>query len=247
VNRRITLVLVGWFILSTGLVVGLARWGGVFSGMAAGEAELPSKPIEHRIDINTASVRVLDKLPGIGPELVERIMRHPRTRNLTSSLQRRSWAESSSRESKIASALARPRTRVLDGVGTGDDGVIAHEIQHYLQYSYDDGCYDDFQPLYPGSSLIEGWANWAGKNATSAALDASYSVSSYNAGSSYYDLSYTNLKQGYDIQQYGGNGAPADPGFGINEVYEHYRKCDVHDSIFAFDETISALTGGVKK
>ena len=75
-NRRITLVLVGWFILSTGLVVGLARWGGVFSGMAAGEAELPSKPIEYRIDINTASVRVLDKLPGIGPELVERIMRH---------------------------------------------------------------------------------------------------------------------------------------------------------------------------
>jgi DNA uptake protein ComE-like DNA-binding protein len=79
VNRRIALLIVGWFILSTGLVVGLARLGGVFSGMAAGEADLPSKPIEHRehrIDINTASVRALDKLPGIGPELVERIMRH---------------------------------------------------------------------------------------------------------------------------------------------------------------------------
>jgi len=76
VNRRIALLIVGWLILSTGLVVGLARWGGVFSGMAAGEADLPSKPLEHRIDINTASVRALDKLPGIGPELVERIMRH---------------------------------------------------------------------------------------------------------------------------------------------------------------------------
>ena len=60
----------------TGLGVGLARWGDVFSGMAAGEADLPSTPIEHRIDINTASVRALDKLPGMGPELVERIMRH---------------------------------------------------------------------------------------------------------------------------------------------------------------------------
>ena len=69
-------MLVGWFILSTGLVVGLARWGGVFSGMASGEADFPPKPIEHRIDINTASVRDLDKLPGMGPELVERIMRH---------------------------------------------------------------------------------------------------------------------------------------------------------------------------
>lgn len=135
---------------------------------------------------------------------------------------------------------------VLGGVGTNDDGVIAHEIQHYLQFAYDDGCYDHFRPLYPGSSLIEGWANWAGKNATSAALDASYSVSSYNASLSYYDLSYTNLKLGYDIQQYGGNGAPADPGFGINEVYEHYRKCDLHDNIFVFDETIMALTGGAK-
>jgi len=76
VNGRIALLIVGWLILSTGLVVGLGRWGGVFSGMAAGEADIPSKPIGHRIDINTASVRVLDKLPGIGPELAERIMRH---------------------------------------------------------------------------------------------------------------------------------------------------------------------------
>ena len=48
----------------------------MFSGLAAGGADLPAKPIENRIDINTASVRDLDKLPGIGPELIERIMRH---------------------------------------------------------------------------------------------------------------------------------------------------------------------------
>jgi competence protein ComEA len=62
--------------LSTGLAVGLTRWGGLFSGMAAGEADLPARSIEHRIDINTASERDLDKLPGLGPELVERIVRH---------------------------------------------------------------------------------------------------------------------------------------------------------------------------
>ena len=75
-NRRIALLIAGWLFVSTGLVIGLARRGGVFSGTAAGEAELPLKPIEQRIDINTASVYDLDKLPGMGPELVERIMRH---------------------------------------------------------------------------------------------------------------------------------------------------------------------------
>jgi hypothetical protein len=135
---------------------------------------------------------------------------------------------------------------VRNGVGTGDDGVIFHEVQHYTQYSYDNGCYNDFRPLYPGNSWIEGWANWAGKNATNAASDASYSVSSYNASKSYYDLSYTNLHQGYLIQQYGGNGAPADPPFGINAVYEHYRRCDQYDDLFVTDETIQALTGGAK-
>jgi len=136
---------------------------------------------------------------------------------------------------------------ISDGVGTGDDGVIFHEVQHYTQYSYNDGCYADFQPLYPtGNSWIESWANWAGKNATNATVDANYDVSSYNSNVSYYDLSYTNLHAGYLIQQYGGNGAPTDPEFGIKAVYEHYRKCDQYDDVFVMNETILALTGGAK-
>jgi hypothetical protein len=136
---------------------------------------------------------------------------------------------------------------VLNGVGTGDDGVIFHEVQHYTQYSYNDGCYADFKPLYSdGNAWIEGWANLAGKNATNAANDADYSVSSYNSDNSYYDLSYTDLHAQYLVEQYGGNGAPGDPEYGVKEIYEHYRKCDLYDDVFVMDETIIALTGGAK-
>jgi len=136
---------------------------------------------------------------------------------------------------------------VLGGVGTNDDGVIFHEVQHYTQYSYNDGCYADFKPLYSdGNAWIEGWANLAGKNATNAATDADYSVSSYDSLNSYYDLDYTDLHAQYLIEQYGGNGAPGDSAFGVKAVYEHYRKCDQYDDIFVMDETIQALTGGAK-
>ena len=136
---------------------------------------------------------------------------------------------------------------ISNGVGVGDDGVVFHEVQHYTQYSYDDGCYADFQPLYSaGNAWIEGWANLAGKNATNAANDADYSVSSYDSSNSYYDLDYTDLHAQYLIQQFGGNGAPTDAAFGVKAVYEHYRKCDQFDDIFVMDETIQSLTGGAK-
>ena len=136
---------------------------------------------------------------------------------------------------------------VLNGVGTGDDGVVFHEVQHYTQYSYDEGCYDDFRPLYSdGNAWIEGWANLAGKNATNAAGDADYSVASYNSDNSYYDLSYTDLHAAYLVQQFGGNGAPSDPHFGVKAIYEHYRQCDQYDDIFVMDETIASLTGGAR-
>ena len=136
---------------------------------------------------------------------------------------------------------------VLNGVGTGDDGVIFHEVQHYTQFSYDDGCYADFKPLYSsGNAWIEGWANLAGKNATNAATDADYSVSSYDSNNSYYDLDYTDLHAQYLIEQYGSHGAPADHDFGVNAVYEHYRKCDQYDDVFVMNETIQSLTAGAK-
>ncbi len=136
---------------------------------------------------------------------------------------------------------------VLGGVGSNDDGVVFHEVQHYTQYSYDDGCYADFQPLYSaGNSWIEGWANLAGKNATNSANDADYNVSSYSSDTSYYDLDYTDLHAQYLLEQYGGNGAPTDSFYGVKAVYEHYRKCDQYDDIFVMDETIIALTGGAK-
>ena len=102
-------------------------------------------------------------------------------------------------------------------------------------------------PLYSaGNAWIEGWANLAGKNATNAANDADYSVASYNSNNSYYDLDYTDLHAQYLLEQYGGNGAPGDPAYGVKAIYEHYRKCDQFDDVFVMDETIMALTGGAK-
>lgn len=136
---------------------------------------------------------------------------------------------------------------ISNGVGANDDGVIFHEMQHYTQYSYDDGCYASFKPLYPdGNSWIEGWANWVGENAINAAVDANYRVFNYTSDVSYYDLSYVDLHAGYIIQQYGGNGLSTDHEFGIKAVYEHYRQCDRYDDIFVMNETIQALTGGAK-
>jgi DNA uptake protein ComE-like DNA-binding protein len=118
VNRRIALLIIGWFILSTGLVVGLVRWGGVFSGVAAGEPDLPSKPIEDRIDINTASVRALDKLPGIGPELVERIMRHRPYRKLDELITKKVLGRKQ---------FARIKDRIR--VGPPSNGGVSQELQ----------------------------------------------------------------------------------------------------------------------
>ncbi len=59
-------------------------------------------------------------------------------------------------------------------------------------------------------------------------------------------FSYTDLHAQYLLEQFGGNGAPCDPDFGVKQVYEHYRQCDQYDDIFVMDETIQALTGGAK-
>ena len=42
----------------------------------------------------------------------------------------------------------------------GGQWTVYHEAQHYLQYSYDDGCYASFQPNYPNNSeFVEGYAD----------------------------------------------------------------------------------------
>jgi competence protein ComEA len=50
--------------------------------MAAGESDPPARSASQRIDVNTASIKELERLPGLGPELVERIVQHRPYKNL---------------------------------------------------------------------------------------------------------------------------------------------------------------------
>jgi DNA uptake protein ComE-like DNA-binding protein len=73
VNKRIALLIAGVVFL-TGFASLVVRWEISSSGVAAGESDNPHRSAAQRVDINTASVRELERLPGMGPELVERIV-----------------------------------------------------------------------------------------------------------------------------------------------------------------------------
>ena len=54
----------------------------------------------------------------------------------------------------------------------GGQWVVYHEAQHYLQYSYDNGCYGFLQPNYPDDSeFVEGYAD-LGADSVNVAVDA---------------------------------------------------------------------------
>jgi hypothetical protein len=82
VNRRIALLVVGGLLVLAGLAPFVVRRESLSAGMAAGEADGSTRSVAQRIDVNTASVRELERLPGLGPELVERIVQHRPYKNL---------------------------------------------------------------------------------------------------------------------------------------------------------------------
>jgi DNA uptake protein ComE-like DNA-binding protein len=81
VSRRTVLAIIGSTILLVGAVFGAARRDGSLLGAADGP-DGQSTSVEQRIDINTAPERLLSKLPGLGPEAVERIVQHRPYRKL---------------------------------------------------------------------------------------------------------------------------------------------------------------------
>ncbi|MCJ7659478.1 MAG: VWA domain-containing protein [Anaerolineales bacterium] len=133
------------------------------------------------------------------------------------------------------------------GVGDGDRRVIAHEVQHFLQYSYNNGCYADFKPMYPGDSeYVEGYAD-VGMNSVPGYGDAGYNMmGAYNNLSSMYDKSYGNSFLAYFTQQLGTLGAPADTYYHVDPMYQHYEECDVQDDLYVIDDVIQSLSGGSK-
>jgi hypothetical protein len=136
---------------------------------------------------------------------------------------------------------------VNNGVTADDRATVAHEIQHYTQYSYDAGCYGYLRPNYPGDSeFVEGYAD-LGMDSTSAEIDAlGYSGNGYNPTSSMYAKSYGNRFNKYFIEQLGTIGVPSDPHHHIDAMYEHYEACDAADHLNVLDTLIPNLSGGAK-
>jgi len=76
VNKRIALLIVGGMTVLTGFSTLVARWEASSTGVAASEADSQPRSAVQRIDVNTASVRELERLPGMGPEVAERIVQY---------------------------------------------------------------------------------------------------------------------------------------------------------------------------
>jgi hypothetical protein len=126
--------------------------------------------------------------------------------------------------------------------GGGGQWTVYHEAQHYLQYSYNDGCYGSWQPNYPDNSeFVEGYAD-LGADSVDAVLDASgYSGIGYNNHTSMYDKSYGNLFNKYFIEQLGNVGSPTDPWHRIDALYSHYAACDAQDDLYVLDTLVPSL------
>ncbi|MFN8444975.1 MAG: choice-of-anchor X domain-containing protein [Caldilineaceae bacterium] len=127
----------------------------------------------------------------------------------------------------------------------GGQWVAYHEAQHYLQYSFDDGCYDYLRPRYPDDAeFVEGYAD-LGADTVDATIDASgYAGITYDPSTSMYEKSYGNLFNKYFIEQLGSVGSASDPWYHIDAMYNHYRECDHQDSLYVLDSLIPTLSGG---
>ncbi|MDX1664937.1 MAG: hypothetical protein R3272_14195, partial [Candidatus Promineifilaceae bacterium] len=121
-----------------------------------------------------------------------------------------------------------------------------HEVQHYLQYSYDDGCYADLQSNYDDNAeFVEGYADLS-EDSVNAAVDAvahGGSVSGYDPTNSLYDEGYMNVWTKYFVEHAGSRGTSADPDHGWDAVRKHYEVCDDQDTLYVLPSVIPALTG----
>ncbi len=154
------------------------------------------------------------------------------------------WASSGSCRIGIDSPTIR---------GGGGQWTVYHEFQHYLQYSYDSGCYAFLQANYDSGSaagdaeFVEGYAD-LGADAVDATLDAvGYGGNIYNPVTSMYDKSYGNIFNKYFIEQLGVLWTPADPHHHMDALAHHYEACDVADTLYVMNTLIPSLKPGVSE
>ena len=73
--KKIACLIVGMAVAVIGLIAS-AVWIGSERHVAAEESVTTIKSVARKTDLNSASIRELERLPGIGPEAAERVVRH---------------------------------------------------------------------------------------------------------------------------------------------------------------------------
>jgi hypothetical protein len=149
------------------------------------------------------------------------------------------WASPASCRIGIDSPLVR---------GGSGQWVVYHEFQHYLQYSFNSGCYAFLQANYDADAeFVEGYADLA-SDAVDSSLDAlGYGGITYNPASSMYAKGYGNLFNKYFIEQLGSLYAPSDPWHHMDAMRSHYAECDNRDTLYVFDTLIPSLKAGMNE
>ena len=154
------------------------------------------------------------------------------------------WASSGSCRIGIDAPMVRN--------GGGQD-VVYHEFQHYLQYSYNSGCYKFIYDNYDSGSaagnaeFVEGYADQA-MDTVDPALDLLLYkdiVKDYNPEQSFYDKSYWDVFNKYFIEQLGTQYSPTDPQWHFDAVKSHYEACDAADTLYVLDTLVPSLKSGL--
>ena len=129
---------------------------------------------------------------------------------------------------------------------SGAQRTTYHEFQHYLQYSFDDGCYNDLMSNYDDNAeFVEGYADLA-EDSVNAAVDngaTGGTVNGYDPTASLYDEGYMNVFTKYFVEHAGTLGSMSDPEYGWDAVDAHYTECDNQDTLYVLDTVVPALTG----
>ncbi len=127
----------------------------------------------------------------------------------------------------------------------GGQRTVYHEAQHYLQYSYDSGCYGFLKPNYSDDAeFVEGYAD-LGSDSVNAAIDAGFNDgNTYDPLVSMYDKGYRNRFNKYFIEQLGSYATPSDPWHNIDAMYAHYTECDNQNTLYVLDTLVPTLSGG---
>ena len=131
----------------------------------------------------------------------------------------------------------------------GGQGVVYHEMQHYLQYSYNSGCYSHIYNNYDSGSaagnaeFVEGYADVAMDTVDSAIDLTLFSgiVGSYTPGQSFYDKDYWDVWNKYFTEQLGALYSSSDPQWHFDAVRRHYEMCDAQDTLYVLDDLVPSL------